>query len=49
MQSRVNSLIVPYTHLLANFRYFFVSLILTFGQVTKLLTETVTIAYSLLE
>ena len=49
-KSRVNSPgVVLYTHLSVNFRDFFVSLVLNFGEVTKLLTETVTIAFSLLE
>ena len=37
------------THLLANLEVFFALLVLTFSQVTKLLTEIVTTAYSLLE
>ena len=42
--------VVPYTHLVqANFGDFLISLALNFGQVTKLLPEIVTIAYSLLE
>ena len=42
--------VVSYTNLFqANFGVFFVSLALNFGQVTKLLIETVTIAYSLLD
>ena len=49
-EKKNNSLrVVPYTDLSTNFANFFVSLVLNFGQVTKLLTETVTIAYSLLE
>ena len=38
-----------YTHLLANFGDFFPSLFLSFSQITKLFTDIVTIAYSLLE
>ena len=41
-----NCSIYPY---FGKFSRFFVSLVLNFGQVTKLLTETDTIAYSLLE
>ena len=38
-----------YTHLSANFGDFFASLVLSFSQATKLLTESVTVAYSLRE
>ena len=42
--------VVPYTHFFqANFGDSFASLALNFGQLTKLLTENITIACSLLE